>query len=100
MLLLPFVGSYDVIFEPWFVTVELGFRLGLYETKTILIPKDKVLNLSKNLGVSRDQAQITITRSVDYIIKPSPCCGDVMFLLPFRNKTSRSVGGERTKHFN
>ena len=37
------IGINDVLFEPWFITVELGYGLGLYETKGILIPKEQWL---------------------------------------------------------
>jgi hypothetical protein len=83
----------DVLFEPWFITVELGYGLGLYETKGILIPKEQLVNLTRNLGSVVDKSSVISGNGGQFMIKPAPCCGDILFVLPFKNKSVSTVGG-------
>jgi hypothetical protein len=87
------IGINDVLFEPWFITVELGYGLGLYETKGILIPKEQLVNLTQKLGSVVDKLSVMTSSSGQFAIKPTPCCGDILFVLPFKNKSMSSVGG-------
>ena len=91
------LGANDVLFEPWFINVELGLGLGLYETKGILIPKGQLANLTQKLGIVVDKS-IVMTDIVgdkvgEFRISPVPCCGDISFVLPFKNQSVSSVGG-------
>lgn len=82
----------DVIFEPWFVTVELGLGLGLFETRGILIPKEPLMNISLNLGSVVDSS-VMVNSTGKFVVKPAPCCSDISFVLPSKNKTMSSVAG-------
>lgn len=73
--------------------MELGKGLGLYETKGILVPKEQLVHLTQTLGSMVAQSSVSITSNAEFLIKPAPCCGDIFFVLPFRNKSVSNVGG-------
>lgn len=67
--------------------------LGLYETKGILLPKERVVNLTQHLGSTVDKSSVLNRTNVQFMLRSTPCCGDILFVLPFKNKTVSSVGG-------
>ena len=73
--------------------MELGYGLGLFETKGILILKEPLLNLSQSLGIEVTDALLMGKSSDKFVVKSAPCCSDILFILPFKNKDVSSVGG-------
>jgi hypothetical protein len=73
--------------------MELGYGLGLYETRGILIPKGQLANLTQKLGSVVDRSSVMTQIGGEFRIAPVPCCGDILFVLPFKNQSAASIGG-------
>ena len=53
------------------------------------------MNLTRNFGTMVDKSSVMSNNNGQFIIKPTPCCGDILFVLPFKNESVSSVGGMR-----